>query len=53
MYALGYKQELAQEGFPTGEKADSFMKLVYEQPGRLQLPAMPQIDDGQSGHLQD
>jgi hypothetical protein len=24
------------------------MKLAYEQPGRLQLPARPQIDDGQS-----
>jgi hypothetical protein len=24
------------------------MKLAYEQPGRLQLPVRPQIDDGQS-----
>ena len=48
MYALGYKRELSEEGFPTGEQADTFMKLVYEQPGRLQLPARPQIDDGQS-----
>jgi hypothetical protein len=48
MYALGYKKELSEEGFPTVEKADSFMKLAFEQPGRLQLPARPQIDDGQS-----
>jgi hypothetical protein len=48
MYALGYKKELSEEGFPTIERADSFMKLAYEQPGRLQLPARPQIDDGQS-----
>lgn len=48
MYALGYRHELSQEGFPTVEQADSFMKLAYEQPGRLQLPARPQIDDGQS-----
>ena len=48
MYALGYKKELSEEGFPTAEQADSFMKLAYEQPGRLQLPAKPQIDDGQS-----
>ena len=38
MYALGYKQELAQEGFPTGEKADSFMKLVYEQAVAFSFP---------------
>jgi hypothetical protein len=48
MYALGYKKELSEEGFPTVEQADSFMKLAYEQPGRLQLPARPQIDDGKS-----
>jgi hypothetical protein len=48
MYALGYKKELSEEGFSTVEQADSFMKLAYEQPGRLQLPARPQIDDGQS-----
>jgi hypothetical protein len=48
MYALGYKEELSEEGFPTVEQADSFMKLAYEQPGRLQLPPRPQIDDGQS-----
>jgi hypothetical protein len=48
MYALGYKKELSVEGFTTVEQADSFMKLAYEQPGRLQLPARPQIDDGQS-----
>ena len=48
MYALGYKNELSEEGFPTVERANSFMKLAYEQPGRLQLPARPQIDDGQS-----
>jgi hypothetical protein len=49
MYALGYKKELSEDGFPTTvEEADSFMKLAYEQPGRLQLPARPQIDDGQS-----
>jgi hypothetical protein len=48
MYALGYKKELSEEGFPNVEEADSFMKLAYEQPGRLQLPARPQIDDGQS-----
>jgi hypothetical protein len=48
MYALGYKEELCEEGFPTVEQADSFMKLAYEQPGRLQLPVRPQIDDGQS-----
>jgi hypothetical protein len=48
MYALGYKKELSEEGFATAEQADSFMKLAYEQPGRLQLPARPQVDDGQS-----
>jgi hypothetical protein len=48
MYALGYKKELSEEGLPSVEEADSFMKLAYEQPGRLQLPARPQIDDGQS-----
>jgi hypothetical protein len=48
MYALGYKRELSEEGFPDVEQADAFMKLAYEQPGRLQLPARPQIDDGQS-----
>jgi hypothetical protein len=48
MYALGYKKELSEEGFPTVKEADSFMKLAYEQPGRLQLPARPLIDDGQS-----
>lgn len=48
MYALGYKKELSEEGFPSVEQSDSFMKLAYEQPGRLQLPARPQIDDGQS-----
>jgi hypothetical protein len=49
MYALGYKKEVCEEGgFPTVEQADSFMKLAYEQPGRLQLPTRPQIDDGQS-----
>jgi hypothetical protein len=48
MYALGYKEELSEEGFPAAEQADSFMKLAYEQPGRLQLPARPQIDNGQS-----
>ena len=48
MYALGYTKELSEEGFPTVEQADAFMKLAYEQPGRLQLPARPQIDDGQS-----
>jgi hypothetical protein len=48
MYALGYKKELSEEGFPTVEQADAFMKLAYEQPGRLQLPVRPQIDDGQS-----
>ena len=47
MYALGYRKELSEEGFPAVEKADSFMKLAYEQPGRLQLPVRPQIDDGQ------
>jgi hypothetical protein len=48
MYALGYKSELSEEGLPNVEEADSLMKLAYEQPGRLQLPARPQIDDGQS-----
>lgn len=47
LYALGYKSELVDEGFPSGEEADAFMKRAYEQPGRLQMPDRPQIDDGQ------
>jgi hypothetical protein len=46
MYALGYVKELAEEGFPESDKAETFMKLAYQQPGRLQMPDRPQIDDG-------
>ena len=46
MYALGYVKELAEEGFPEPDKAETFMKLAYQQPGRLQMPDRPQIDDG-------
>ncbi len=52
LYALGYRNELRNEGF-TGDKwsdndIDDFMKMAFSQPGRLQMPARPQIENGQS-----
>lgn len=50
LYALGYKDELRNEGFPTDQWSDTdiddFIINAYEQPARLQLPSQPQIDNG-------
>jgi hypothetical protein len=49
LYALGYKDELRNEGFPSEQWSDNdiddFIKKIYEQPARSQLPLHPQIDD--------
>lgn len=52
LYALGYRDELRNEGF-TAEKwsdddIDEFMKMAFGQPGRLQMPSQPQIENGQN-----
>ncbi|MFQ3456232.1 hypothetical protein PMN64_23405, partial [Bradyrhizobium sp. UFLA01-814] len=52
LYALGYPAEMRNEGFPedkwSDEEIDDFVKLAFSQPGRLQMPDRPQIeDDGQ------
>jgi hypothetical protein len=50
LYALGYRDELRNEGFSKEAWSDAdienFMKMAFEQPGRLQMPDCPQIDDG-------
>jgi hypothetical protein len=51
LYALGYRDELRHEGFPdewSDADIDNFIKQAYEQPGRLQLPSCPQIDNGKA-----
>ena len=52
LYALGYRDELRNEGFPADKwsdsKIDDFIKLAFSQPGRLQMPARPQIENGQT-----
>jgi hypothetical protein len=51
LYALGYRDELRNEGFPADKwpdnELDDFIKLAFSQPGRLQMPARPQIENGQ------
>jgi hypothetical protein len=51
LYALGYRDELRNEGFSADKWSDSdideFIKLAFSQPGRLQLPARPQIESDQ------
>jgi len=48
LYALGYPDELRNEGFPeekwSNEDIDDFMRLSLSQPGRLQMPAVPQVE---------
>jgi hypothetical protein len=50
LYALGYRDELRNEGFPADNWSDNdiddFMKMALSQPGRLQMPALPQIESG-------
>jgi hypothetical protein len=50
LYALGYRDELRNEGFPkdkwSDEEIDDFMKMALAQPGRLQMPNHPQVDVG-------
>lgn len=52
LYALGYRDELRNEGFPADkwslDDIDDFIKLAFSQPGRLQMPTRPQIEDGES-----
>ena len=51
LYALGYRDELRNEGFPADKwsdnEIDKFIKMAFRQPGRLQMPARPQIENGQ------
>jgi len=48
LYALGYRDELRNEGMPretwSDENIDKFMALAFSQPGRLQMPFQPQIE---------
>ncbi|WP_321840816.1 hypothetical protein [Paraburkholderia bannensis] len=48
LYALGYRDELRNEGFPAERWSDgdidSFMRMAFGQPGRLQMPVQPQIE---------
>jgi len=50
LYALGYRDELRNEGFTeerwSDDDIDSFMRMAFGQPGRLQMPARPQIEAG-------
>ena len=52
LYALGYRDELRNEGFTadkwTDDDIDEFIKMAFGQPGRLQMPAYPQIESGSS-----
>lgn len=48
LYALGYRDELRNEGFTverwTDDDIDRFMCMAFGQPGRLQMPERPQIE---------
>jgi hypothetical protein len=50
LYALGYRDELRNEGFPkdkwSDNEIDDFVKMAFSQPGRLQMPDRPQIEVG-------
>jgi hypothetical protein len=50
LYALGHRDELRNEGLPaeryTDEEIDALIKLWFEQPGRLQIPARPLLMSG-------
>ncbi|HIH2748569.1 hypothetical protein L3V59_40105 [Burkholderia aenigmatica] len=50
LYALGYRDELRNEGFTeerwSDDDIDSFMCKAFGQPGRLQMPERPQIEAG-------
>ena len=50
LYALGYRDEMRNEGFTadrwTDDQIDDFMKMAFGQPGRLQMPDHPQIEQG-------
>jgi len=50
LYALGYVNELRDEGFPEDqwsvEDIDRLMQNALSQPGRLQMPPHPQIEEG-------
>jgi hypothetical protein len=52
LYSLGYRDELRNEGFSADKWSnadiDEFMKRALGQPGRLQMPARPQIEIGRS-----
>ena len=52
LYALGYRDELRNEGYPerdwSNDAIDDFVKTAFSQPGRLQMPERPQIEDGDS-----
>lgn len=49
LYALGYVDELRDEGFPEDrwsvEDIHRIMQGAFSQPGRLQMPSHPQIED--------
>ena len=51
LYTLGYRDELRNEGFPADKWSDNdidnFMEMAFSQPGRLQMPARPQIENGE------
>lgn len=50
LYALGYSDELRNEEMSREDWSDAdiddFVKLAFEQPGRLQIPDHPQIEQG-------
>lgn len=52
LYALGHRDELRNEGFAekqwSNEEIDNFVKTAFSQPGRLQMPERPQIENGDS-----
>jgi hypothetical protein len=52
LYALGYRDELRNEGFSkdrwSDDDIDNFMRMAFSQPGRLQMPARPQVEVGSS-----
>jgi hypothetical protein len=52
LYALGHRDELRNEGYTeadwSNDAIDDFVKATYGQPGRLQMPERPQIENGDS-----
>jgi hypothetical protein len=55
LYALGYRDELREEGFSeqhfSDEDIDRFMKRMMEQPAKAQIPALPNLMDGPTVEL--